>query len=236
MTKLKNAIVLAAGGTRGHVFPAQALAKELKAEGYDVFILTDNRGYQFDLKGVSHIKIPAAQLGGSIDKKIKGSFKLMAGIAVALCHLRRLKPAVVVGFGGYASLPTMLAAIVLRIPTIIHQADAYFGRANRILAPFVTRIATSFPHVENIPPSCQHKVSYTGLPVRSDIKPAAYGVSKGKQAFHLLITGGSQGAKVFGEVIPQGIALLDTSLQKQIHVHQQCRPEFLDRTQLVPLS
>lgn len=227
MSKLKKSIVLAAGGTGGHVFPAQALAQELSAQGYEVFFFTDARGHQFKLSNVSLIKIPAGQLLGSLHKKVQGGTMLVAGTFAALYQLKRIKPAAVIGFGGYASFPTMMAAIILRIPTIVHQADAYFGRANHFLASRVTRIATSFPHVENIPKSCHHKVIYTGLPIRPEIKAEPYILPEENETFQILITGGSQGAKIFGEVIPQAISLLKPSLQKQLCIHQQGRPEYL---------
>jgi UDP-N-acetylglucosamine--N-acetylmuramyl-(pentapeptide) pyrophosphoryl-undecaprenol N-acetylglucosamine transferase len=229
MPELKR-IVLAAGGTGGHIFPAQALAAELSAQGYEVFVFSDGRGQHFSDDSIKTIIIPAAQLRGSVRQKVKGSLKLMNGMGSALYHLRRLKPHVVVGFGGYASLPTLVGSFALRLPTIVHQADAYLGRANRFAAPFVTRIATSFPHVENISKAYQKKVSFTGLPVRSDIKPAPYIASEENKPFHLLVTGGSQGAKIFGEILPQAVAKLDLALQKRLHISQQCRADSLEMT------
>lgn len=225
--ELEKRIVLAAGGTGGHVFPAQSLAQELITQGKTVFIFTDGRGSQFKDTSFITIRIPADQLQGSLGKKIKGGLKLMTGFGAALYHLQRIKPHVVVGFGGYASFPTLLAASLLRLPTVVHQADAYFGRTNRLLAPFVTRIATSFPHVENIPPLYQQKVSFTGLPVRPEIQSAPYVMPKEDKPFYLLVTGGSQGARIFGEIIPGAIRLLEPSLQKRLYISQQCRPEFL---------
>lgn len=223
-------IVLAAGGTGGHMFPAQALATELSSQGYEVFVFSDGRGQHFSDDTIKTVMIPAAQLRGSMRQKIKGSLKLMNGMGSALYHLSRLKPNAVVGFGGYASFPTLFGAFSLRIPTIVHQADAYLGRANRLAAPFVTRIATSFPHVENISKAYQKKVSFTGLPVRAEIKPAPYNPAEENKPFHLLVTGGSQGAKVFGEVLPQAVAKLDPALQKRLHITQQCRADSLEMT------
>lgn len=231
MSERQQPIVLSAGGTGGHVFPAQALAHELISRGHKVIIFTDGRGHQFNDPSILTVKVAASQLQGSLVKKIQGGLKLIKGTGSALYHLRRLNPHCVVGFGGYASLPTIMASAALRLPTVIHQADAYFGRTNRVLAPFVTRIATSFPHVENIPISCQKKISFTGLPVRSDIQPAPYVPSIDNDPFHLLVTGGSQGAKVFGEIIPQAIQLLEPSLQKRLYITQQCREESLEYTQ-----
>jgi UDP-N-acetylglucosamine--N-acetylmuramyl-(pentapeptide) pyrophosphoryl-undecaprenol N-acetylglucosamine transferase len=230
MSEFPNRIVLAAGGTGGHVFPAQSLAQELSHQGYEVILFSDGRGHQFGDSSFGKVNIPAAQLRGSLGQKLTGGFKLISGLGSALYHLRRLKPKAVVGFGGYASFPTMVAASLLRLPTVIHGADAYFGRTNRRMAPFVTRIATSFPQTENIPQAYQSKVSFTGLPVRPDIEPHPYLASTENGAFNLLVTGGSQGARVFGEVIPQAIALLDPSLQKRLRISQQCREESLEET------
>lgn len=230
MSDFEKRIILATGGTGGHVFPAQALAHQLSSQGYKVFIFSDGRGHQFKDSSLPMIKIPSSRLHGSIGKKLYGGFKLMTGMGASLYHLRRIRPHCVVGFGGYASFPTMVAAATLRFPTIIHQADAFFGRTNRLLAPFMTRIATSFPQVENIPAAYKEKVSFTGLPVRSDIQSAPYVPSIENDLFHLLVTGGSQGAKIFGEIIPEAIHLLDPGIQKRLYITQQCRVESLELT------
>lgn len=227
MKDSKKCIVLAAGGTGGHVFPAHALAEELLSHKTAVFLFTDGRGASFKDISVKMLRIPASHIQGNLLEKGRGALLTLIGIVLALYHLLRIKPAAVVGFGGYASFPTIIAACLLRIPTFIHQADAYFGRANRLLAPFVTGIATSFPYVENIPESLQKKVTFTGLPVRSDIKLSPYATPDEDAPFHLLVTGGSQGARIFGEVIPQAVLLLPESIQKRLHIAQQCRPEFL---------
>ncbi len=231
MSKFQNRIILATGGSGGHVFPSYALAKELSRQGYEVYLFSDSRGHQFSDSSFLRVKIPSAHLQGSIGKKLKGGMYLISGIGAALYHLRRLKPQAVVGFGGYASFPTMVAATMLRLPTIIHGADAYFGRTNRRLAPFVTGIATSFPHTENIPLAYKDKVNFTGLPVRPDIEPHPYMASTENGAFHLLVTGGSQGARVFSEILPQAVSLLDPSLQKRLRISQQCREESIRETQ-----
>ena len=228
MKDSRKRIVLAAGGTGGHIFPAQALAQELVSHNNSIFLFTDTRGAFFKDTSLKIFKIPASHIQGNLFKKAKGGILTLASIIIAFYHLLRIKPDAVVGFGGYASFPTIVAACLLRLPTFIHQADAYFGRTNRLLAPFVTGIATSFPHVENIPKSCQQKITFTGLPIRSDIKLSPYVMSNEDEPFHLLVTGGSQGAKVFGEVIPQAILLLPNPIQKRLHITQQCRSEFLD--------
>ncbi len=229
MNDLRKRIVLATGGTGGHVFPALALANELKVQQYDVVIFSDGRGHTFS-KTYPLVTIPSCQIKGTLLERLSGYVILFYGCLVAAYQLHRLKPQAVVGFGGYASFPTMLAAALLRYPTIIHQADAFFGRTNRFLARWMTRIATSFPYVENIPAPCQSKVSFTGLPVRPGIKEAVYMPSNNQEPFHLLVTGGSQGAKIFSDIIPEAVKKLDPSLQKRLHISQQCRPEFLETT------
>lgn len=246
MKELKRRVVLSSGGTGGHVFPSQALAKELTSQGIDVFLFTDERGKRHAEKQIRDdsrrddrgrvavtpeiIKIPAGHLRGGIKEKLKGAFKLVKGVGTALYHLRRLRPDVVVGFGGYASFPTVLAATLLRLPIIIHQADAYFGRTNRLLSPFVTCIATSFSDVENIPRACQKKVSFTGLPIRDEIQASPYISSEADAPFYLLVTGGSQGARIFGDILPQAVNLLKPSLQRRLYISQQCREESLKTT------
>ncbi len=230
MSEAPKRIVLAAGGTGGHVFPAQALAHELVAQNYDVIVFTDDRGESFSGAGITIVRVPASSLSGTTMDKLKGCISILAGYGVALRHLIKIKPKAVVGFGGYASFPTMLAAATLRCPTIVHQADAFFGRTNRFLSRWITKIATSFPHVENVPRSLQKKVVFTGLPIRSGIKPKVYKVSKKNDPFNLLVTGGSQGARVFSEIIPQAVQSLPPELQERLTIIQQCRPEFLEKT------
>lgn len=231
MDSSKPCIVLAAGGTGGHLFPAHALAEELLSQGFTVHLLTDQRGAQFNTGSLSTLLIPVGRIEGSLGAKIKGVAGILRGVTASLLHLRQLKPNLVVGFGGHTSFPPLLAAALLRIPTLIHQADAYLGRTNRLLVPFMTGIATSFPKVEKIPLSCLHKVTCTGLPLRPEIQPAAYRPIEGTGPIHLLVTGGSQGARVFGEILPQAIHLLDPDFQKRLHITQQCRSEFLQATQ-----
>jgi len=225
----RGGIVLAAGGTGGHLFPAQALAKELLSQGKEVILLTDGRGGTFQDKALKTLILPMGSFQGSWRAKVKGMGRMLQGIFVSFHHLHCLKPSVVVGFGGYGSFPPLVAAILLRIPIVIHQADAYLGRVNRLLAPFARVIATSFPHVEKIPRHA--KVTLTGLPLRPEIQPADYQSVKTKGPIYLLVTGGSQGARVFGEIVPKAIQLLDPALQKRLHITQQCRPESLPQTQ-----
>ena len=227
-------IVLAAGGTGGHIFPAEALAQELLAQGLRVALLTDKRGtgYTGTLGLIDTHHISAQGFAGKgVLGLIKGLFALGTGVLQARKLLEHLRPAVVVGFGGYASAPTMLAATQLGLPTVIHEQNAILGRANRLLARRVDRICTSFYIAK--PPASAGQMVRTGMPVRQAIaafRATPYSPPDLSGPFHLLVLGGSQGAKVFSDVVPAAMKLLPESLHKRIEISQQCRPEELDRT------
>lgn len=221
-------IVLAAGGTGGHMFSAISVSDALKARGHTVIAATDGRGQRFGA-GIETENINAGGFGGGVIGKIKGLCKIGLGAGQAMMMLRRRKADVVVGFGGYPSLPTMLAAVLLRKSTIIHDQNAVLGRANRLLAGRVNRIATSFPDVKGAPAGT---AILTGNPVRSDIVAIGeetYPSPDDSDAINLLIFGGSQGARIFSDVIPASIATLPDSLRERIRIVQQARPEDMDR-------
>lgn len=226
-------IVLAAGGTGGHVFPAEALASALAARGLEPVLFTDRRGRTF--RGVKRVQAIA---GGGIAglnamTRARSVAALAQGFFEALWHLRREAPRVAVGFGGYASLPTMLAATVLGIPTIVHEQNAVLGRANRLLARRVGRIAVSYEKMAAIPAGAQAKVVRIGMPVRptfAGVETVAYQPPAAGEPIHLLVLGGSQGAQVFSTLIPGAIAALDPELRGRLQISQQCRPETLDAT------
>ncbi len=223
-------IVLATGGTGGHVFPAQALAAELVARGHRVVLITDARGAAFD-EASEVYRIRAATPGRSPLTVARALVDIARGTVSAWWLLRRLRAAAAVGFGGYASVPTMIAAHWLRLPTVIHEQNAVLGRANRLLARRVSRIATAFPSVRAVPASLKGTVVRTGNPVRpaiASIRDHAYAEPSAREAFNLLVTGGSQGARIFSEVIPEAIAGLPDALRDRLNLVQQCRPEDLD--------
>lgn len=223
-------IALATGGTGGHVFPAEALARELESRGYRLALITDRRGDAFGgtLDRIDLHTISAAAVSGrGIVGKAAAAFSLALGYIQAGSLLNRLRPLAVVGFGGYPSVPTMLAASRnRRIRTAIHEQNAVLGRANRLLAPRMDRIATSFAETSGLRPSDRAKAVWTGNPVRPDIMQvagSAYAPPAKDAPFHLLIVGGSQGAKVFGEVIPAAIALLREDQRSRLRIVQQAR-------------
>ena len=223
-------IVLAAGGTGGHMFPAIAVGDALKARGHTVIAATDGRGQRFGA-GIETENVTAGGIGGGAIGKIKGLCKIGLGAGQAMLMLRRRKADVVVGFGGYPSLPTMLAALLLRKRTVIHDQNAVLGRANRLLAGRVNRIATSFPDVKGAPDgSCradrQSRAQRYRRHWRRDIH-----APDDSDAINLLIFGGSQGARIFSDVIPASIAALPDGLRQRARIVQQARPEDMDRVQ-----
>lgn len=230
--QLRTVIVLAAGGTGGHMFPAEALARELGVRGFALALMTDRRGAAFgEGVAVEVRRIHAAQIAGNVFRKAAATIEIARGYFEARRLLRELSPAVVVGFGGYASLPTMLAAIRSGILTLIHEQNAVLGRANRLLASKVDAIATSFEQVQMLPDGMAAQMRRTGNPVRSEIAALSnepYPAPQPDEPLHILITGGSQGAAVFGALIPSAVALLAPEQRARLRLVQQCRPEHLD--------
>jgi len=227
-------IVLAAGGTGGHVFPAEALARELLGRGYKLALITDRRGGAYG-GALGEIETRRVRAGGIAGKgllaKIRSVAELGMGTLQARGLLKDMRPRAVVGFGGYASIPTMMAAGLLDIPTILHEQNAILGRANRLLAKRAAAIAVSFPESRGIPERDTSKVAHTGMPVRSnvlDVRDVPYPSFTDNRSFNVLVLGGSQGARVLSEVIPEAIGKLSPALQARIKITQQCRPEDLD--------
>jgi UDP-N-acetylglucosamine--N-acetylmuramyl-(pentapeptide) pyrophosphoryl-undecaprenol N-acetylglucosamine transferase len=227
-------IILAAGGTGGHVFPAEALARMLSARGYRLALITDARGtgYRGALAQIETHRLPVTSLSGDLKQRLRGGVDLALSLFRARRLLRQLRPAAVVGFGGYPSLPTMFAAIQSRIPSAIHEQNAVLGRANRLLARRVNAIATSFPEVTYVPEGAETRITLTGNPVRPAVlalRREGYQSANGQGRLRLLVTGGSQGASIFGRVVPEAIARLAPAQRKRIVVVQQCRAEDLER-------
>lgn len=228
-------VILAAGGTGGHIFPAQALAEELSERGVMVYLVTDKRfsGYVTEVPVNEVLFIKAGRMGAGLFGKVKGLALAGVGIFQAMNHLRKLKPGMVVGFGGYPSFPTMIAAMLLGIPTIIHEQNAVLGRANRKLLGKVTAVATSFQPTRMIDEKNQSKVTLTGNPVRSSVRALAhlpYRDITDDGTINILVIGGSQGASIFSRIVPAAIASLPPSLRERIRIDQQCRVDDLEVT------
>lgn len=226
--------MLAAGGTGGHLFPAQALAEELQRRGIAVDLVTDMRGdrYGTGFPARNVYQVPAATLAGrSPVAMARTALQLGRGLAKAYVLLGKVKPAVVVGFGGYPTFPPLKAATLRGIPSAVHEQNAVLGRANRMLAKAVSRIATSFETTRLLGPDLQAKAVLTGNPVRSAVIEAArqaYAPPEADGPINLVVFGGSQGARFFSEAVPPALALLPEELRRRLRVVQQARAEDLD--------
>jgi len=228
----KGIVLLAAGGTGGHVFPAEALAYKLKERGYSVHLVTDSRAERYAGKFPAeeiHV-VPSATIASKNPMAVARSlWTLWSGMRAAKKLIARLKPTVVVGFGGYPTVPPLLAATRLGVPAMIHEQNAVMGRANKALASRVQAIAGGF-----LPESggqFPDKTVTTGNPVRPAIIAAAeapYAPSRAGEPFNLVVFGGSQGAQYFSKAMPTAISLLDDELRGRLRVTQQVRPEDMD--------
>jgi UDP-N-acetylglucosamine--N-acetylmuramyl-(pentapeptide) pyrophosphoryl-undecaprenol N-acetylglucosamine transferase len=226
-------VVIAAGGTGGHIFPAQSLAEELARRGHRVILMTDDRGHSYAqaFPKAEIVTVPSATFAGrGLVGKGLALLRLALGALVAWLALGRLRPAVVVGFGGYPALPTVFAAVRRGLPTVIHEQNAVLGRVNRWLAPGVSRIASSFPKLSHVDEIIRPRVVMTGNPVRPAVVEAARAFQRPAPggAFRLLVFGGSQGARVFATLVPEAVGLLPEALRQRLKIVQQCRPEDID--------
>ena len=223
-------ILLCAGGTGGHLFPAEALAHELRARGFTVHLATDERAGRYAGSfpaDATHV-IPSATFGSKNPLAVlRSGLKLLDGYRRALRLMREIEPAAVIGFGGYPTVPPMLAAVKAGCPTLIHEQNAVMGRANRFLAGRVKAIAAGIPQ-SHADPAIASKITVTGNPVRPAVLQAAeqpYVASRGAELFNLVVFGGSQGAQFFSKAVPAAIELLPAPLQARLRVTQQARRE-----------
>jgi UDP-N-acetylglucosamine--N-acetylmuramyl-(pentapeptide) pyrophosphoryl-undecaprenol N-acetylglucosamine transferase len=225
--------VLAAGGTGGHLIPAFALAVELDRRGHHVALVTDERGAKIPGKPdfmPAHV-LPAGRLAKSPVALLKGLRAIWQGRAMALRLFESFQPSCVIGFGGYPALPALLAAHSARISTVIHEQNAVLGRVNRFLAKRVDAIATAYGEVDRLDPRLWGKVHRVGNPVRPEVlalRGEPFPEFTEDSLFRVLVTGGSQGASVLSEVVPDGLAMLPPALRHRLQVTQQCRPEDLE--------
>jgi len=241
MDKIQSpSVLVAAGGTGGHLFPAAALAGVLVERGIAVHLATDRRAIRFGdtfLDDAIHVVASATVRSRNPVALTRTAAALGLGLIQARRLIGRLQPAAVVGFGGYPSVPPVLAAVWRGVPTVIHDANAVVGRANRLLAPRVTAIATTFPDTFRDAPDLAAKSTLTGNPVRSAvIAAAATPYHAPSDVLRLLIFGGSQGARIMADIVPAAIALLEGGLRARLHIVQQAREEDLARVRGVYAS
>lgn len=224
--------VVAAGGTGGHMFPAEALSREMAARGWRIVLATDHRGesYAQNFPAEERLALDAATGRGPVGMA-KAGLAITRGVIQARAALNRLDAAVVVGFGGYPSAPALLAALSQKQPTLLHEQNAVLGRTNRWLAPWVGSVAASFPNLQRVPAKVADRVTLVGNPVRPEIRSLfdrAFVAPEGDAPIHVLVTGGSQGARILSETAPRALAALPEPLRARLRVQQQSRPETLE--------
>jgi UDP-N-acetylglucosamine--N-acetylmuramyl-(pentapeptide) pyrophosphoryl-undecaprenol N-acetylglucosamine transferase len=229
---MTGAIVLSAGGTGGHLFPAQALAGELTRRGRKIVVMTDARfaNYATSFPGARIETVSSAPLNS-----LTAPFKILAGVIEALTKLLRLKPDAVIGFGGYPSVPVMLAATLARRPTAIIEQNAVVGRANRLVMNQVRRVAAAFP-IARFAPRDKTKIVLTGNPLRPEVIAlwgAPYNPPVLGGVLNLLVFGGSQGARALSEVVPAAVTRLPQALKTRLRIVQQCRPEDIESVRAI---
>jgi UDP-N-acetylglucosamine--N-acetylmuramyl-(pentapeptide) pyrophosphoryl-undecaprenol N-acetylglucosamine transferase len=230
----KGPVAVAAGGTGGHLFPAAALSHALAARGFDVHLVTDERAAKYggDFPAFAVHKLAAATpSGGSLSSRAQAIFTLIRGTLAARRLFKQIRPRAVIGFGGYPTVPPVLAASQLGVPTLVHEGNAVIGRANRFLAGRVDAIAKGFEVLDGISQTIAKKTHLTGNPVRPMVIDAA------RMAFpdhadgtlRVLVTGGSQGARVFSDIVPAAIELMPAAARQKLLITQQARAEDEDR-------
>ena len=225
--------VLSAGGTGGHMIPAFALGQELLNRGHHVALVTDERGTKIPgcPDGIATHVLPAGRINKNPLSWLAGAKSIAQGRQMARQLFASFAPSVVVGFGGYPAFPALLGAFAEKIPTIIHEQNAVLGRVNRFTARQVNAIATAYPDVLRLSPRYKEKVHLIGNPVREEVlalRDQAYPPLGEDGIFRVLVTGGSQGASILSEVVPDGLARLPLNLRRRLQVTQQCRAEDID--------
>jgi UDP-N-acetylglucosamine--N-acetylmuramyl-(pentapeptide) pyrophosphoryl-undecaprenol N-acetylglucosamine transferase len=229
----KPIILIAAGGTGGHMFPAAAFAEEMRVRGWRVQLMTDIRGrrYAESFPAERIIDVPAATFGANPLKAVPALFKIWRGVEAAKRQFAEARPALVAGFGGYPSLPAVLAARARKIPILIHEQNAVLGRVNRAMAAGAAAIACGFERLDRLPPAAAERKHVVGNPVRPPIlaareKPFPDIIAGGR--LNVLVIGGSQGARLFGEVAPDAVTLLPEELRRRLDITQQVREDQID--------
>lgn len=233
MSAVNRHYVLAAGGTGGHLIPAFALAAELEARGHHVALITDARGAKLPGRPaslVSHV-LPAGRIGKNPLHWPAGIEAILEGRRMALRLFDSFQPSAVIGFGGYPAFPALWAATSAGVPSVIHEQNAVLGRVNRFLAGRVDAIATSCREVDRLKAKHLSKVHLTGNPVRAEVlalREQPFPAFTADGLLRVLVTGGSQGASVLSEVVPDGLAMLPPALRSRLQVTQQCRAEDIE--------
>jgi UDP-N-acetylglucosamine--N-acetylmuramyl-(pentapeptide) pyrophosphoryl-undecaprenol N-acetylglucosamine transferase len=230
----KGPVAVAAGGTGGHLFPAAALSHALAARGFTVHLVTDERAAQYggDFPAYAVHRLAAATpSGGSLVRRVQAIVTIIRATRAARRLFEKIRPCAVIGFGGYPTVPPVLAASRLGVPVLLHEGNAVIGRANRFLADRVEAIAKGFEVLGGIPDNMAAKTHLTGNPVRPMVIEAARAAfpdySDGK--LRILVTGGSQGARIFSDIVPDAIELMPVAARQKLLITQQARAEDTER-------
>ncbi len=236
MDKKNHFVLISAGGTGGHMSPAAALADDLKSRGYRVELVTDNRGKKFEkmFKDIPTHVVKSGTSGAGISGKLKGGLNLALGIVHATGLIKKLKPELVIGFGGYPSFPAVYAAQRAGVPTVLHEQNAIIGKANSMLAGRADRIALSLPHSTGLDKEEKLRAVLTGNPVRPEIialTDVDYIPLTDKGDLRILVMGGSLGATVFSKVVPAALSGLSGEYKKRLNIIQQCREADIEEAQ-----
>ncbi len=231
---MNRPVIITAGGTGGHMFPALALASELERRGRTVALACDERGARFLPEETPWFKVRASSPSGSVGKRSSGIFKLGLGLLQSWWWLKRQRPAAVVAFGSYASVPVGVAAGLLKLPLLVHEQNAVLGRANRMIAKRATGLALTFAETEHAEMMAEDRHVVTGNPVRPeirDLKDDPYRLPQEGEPLDVLVIGGSQGARALSDVLPAALDRLSGRERSRIRLTQQCRPEDLERVE-----
>lgn len=225
--------ILAAGGTGGHMMPAHALAEELRSRGHSVVLVTDERGALIPglFAEVPVHVLPAGRMTRNPIALLRAADGVRRGRARAISLMRDERPAAVIGFGGYPAFPTVLAAVALGVPIVLHEQNAVLGRVNRLVVRFARALATSAPDTSRVPGSVADRVVLVGNPVRDEVlrlRERPFPPLDTDGVFRVLVTGGSQGASVLSDVVPEGLGMLPEHFRTRLQVVQQVRPDEID--------
>ena len=230
----KPLVVIAAGGTGGHMFPAQAFADEMRARGWTIALVTDERGkkYATNFPADWRLEVDAATFGSKLPHKLlESALKLRKGTAEARKNFEKTRPSLIAGFGGYPSYPSLSAARAMGLPIIIHEQNSVLGRVNRLFAKAAKVVACGFDRLDRLPLAAEDRKKVVGNPVRNAIKAVRdrpYPELTDTGPINILVTGGSQGARLFGEVIPEAIASLPAEQRSRLIIVQQAREEQVE--------
>lgn len=230
---MSGPVVITAGGTGGHMFPALALANELERRGRTVALACDERGARFLPEEMAWFKVRASSPSGSVGKRSSGIFRLGLGLFQSWWWLRSQRPSAVAAFGSYASVPVGVAAGYLKLPLLVHEQNAVLGRANRMIAKRATGLALTFAETEHAEMMAEDRHVITGNPVRPEIralKDEAFRLPD-EEPLDVLVIGGSQGARALSDVVPVALDRLSGRERSRIRLTQQCRPEDIERVE-----